>query len=279
MPPASRVRRPLASLASLVALATIVACARPAAPPVARAASAPPCRWPSPPEVLHQAGDTLHQRWTASADAIPDAWTPDALPALRDFRAAIGARLPSVDAHVLLRRQADYWASRSVADGRRESENGRLVLSGAVGTLRPIACLEALLLDHQAARFPMVTRPTELQALVLRRAATADEPARIRVYVAASGAPWPPRFTPAVDSLVARDLRAGWTAHAHLHNHPFYLDQQSADIAGANAPSLSDVQVYRALRESIGLERAWITNGFTTVEIAARDFARLSVHD
>jgi hypothetical protein len=279
MPPVACIRRSLARLAALVTFATLAACARPAAAPVARVASAPPCRWPSPPELLHQAGDTVVERWTAPADAIPDAWTPDALPALRDFRTAIEARLGTVDAHALLRRQADYWAGRSVADGRRESENGRLVLSGAVGTLRPIACLEALLLDRQAARVPMLTRPTELQALVLRRAAMHREPARIRVYVAASHAPWPPRFPPAVDSLVARDRRDGWTVHAHLHNHPFYLDRQAADIAGANAPSLSDVEVYRALRERLGLRHAWITNGFTTVEIAAPDFARLSVHD
>ncbi|MGZ8469316.1 MAG: hypothetical protein ACXW61_07515 [Gemmatirosa sp.] len=271
---ARAVRRPLALLA-----AAAVACARPAAvaTPVARA-DAPPCRWPSPPEIVRQSADTIHLRWTARTDAIPDAWTPDALPALRDFRAAIGARIESVDAHALLRRQADYWAGRSEADGRRESENGRLVLSGAVGTLRPIACLEALLLDHQAARVPMAARPTEFQALVLRRAATDTAPAMVRVYAAASHAPWPPKLGPIVDSLVARDRRDGWTVHAHLHNHPFYLDRAATDIAGANAPSLSDAQYYRALHASLGLERAWITNGFTTVEIPARDFVRLSIH-
>lgn len=278
MPP-----RPFASTAArlaglLLLAAATAACAAPAT--VARPASAAaPCRWPSAPEVLHQAGDTLVQRWTAPASALPDAWAPDALPALRDYRAFVAATLGVTDARALLRRQADHWAAQPDVPARREADNGRALLDGRVGALRPIACLEALLLDAQAARVPMATRPTELQALVLRRAAAGGEPARLRVYVAASAAPWPPKLTPAVDSMIARDRRDGWTVHAHLHNHPFYPDRRAADVAGANAPSLSDVQYYRALRARLGLEEAWVTNGFTTAVIPARDFARLSAHE
>ena len=148
---------------------------------------------------------------------------------------------------------------------------------GAVGTLRPIGCLEALLIDGQAARFPMATRPTEFHALLLHHAATGERPAQLRVYFAASGAPWPPKLDP-IMAHVARDRADGWTVRAHLHNHPFYLDKRDADVAGANAPSLSDVQFYRWLRESLRLEGAWVTNGFTTVEIPARDFERLDAH-
>ena len=235
------------------------------------------CRWPTTSERLHQSGDTLHQRWTFPADALPDDWAPDALPALRDYRVWIGAQLGDTDPRALLRRQVAYWSAQPDTANRREADNGRALLDGIAGTLRPIGCLEALLLDQQAARFPMATRPTELQALVLRREATAREPARLRVYVAASSAPWPPKLDPVMDSI-AGDRRDGWRVHAHLHNHPFYLERRATDIAGANAPSLSDVQVYRHLQTSLGLQQAWITNGFTTAVVSARDFARLQAH-
>ena len=118
----------------------------------------------------------------------------------------------------------------------------------------------------------MTSNPTEFQALVLRRAGA------LRVYAAGSTAPWPPRLPPHVDSLVARDLRAGWVAEAHVHNHPFYLAKRdTGDVAGA--PSLSDVQVWRALRDRLGLRAARVTNGFVTAEFSAVDFDRLRTHE
>ncbi|GLC25744.1 hypothetical protein [Roseisolibacter agri] len=254
-------------------LAACTACARPGAAtrPAGR------CAWPAAPEILAQRADTAWQRWTLPADALPTVWDPAALPALRAFRDTVAAALGATDARTLLQRQIDHLGSRPDSTLRREAGNGRLVRDGVVGTLRPIGCLEALLIDAQAARFPMAARPTELQALLLHRAATGERPAQLRVYQAASGAPWPPKLDPLM-AHVARDRADGWTVRAHLHNHPFYLEKRDADVAGANAPSLSDVQLYRWLRTSLGLESAWVTNGFTTVEIPARDFDRLDGH-
>ena len=48
------------------------------------------------------------------------------------------------------------------------------------------------------------------------------------------------------------------------------------DIAGALAPSLTDVQLYRAMREHFGLLGAWVTNGLDTARYSAADFDRLS---
>lgn len=36
----------------------------------------------------------------------------------------------------------------------------------------------------------------------------------------------------------------------------------------------SDTQYFRAARESLGLDRALITNGFHTIEITGADFSR-----
>lgn len=51
-----------------------------------------------------------------------------------------------------------------------------------------------------------------------------------------------------------------------------------ADIAGALAPSLTDVQFYRSLQESLGLQGAWITNGFDTLHLPAAAFPLLRAH-
>lgn len=272
-------RRAHLALPLALAAAALTGCARhaPAAARVTARATAP-CAWPAAPEVLAQRADTVWQRWTLPADALPsDGWDLARLPSLRHFRDTIAATLGATDARALLQRQVDRLGGRPDSTLRREAANGRLVRDGAVGTVRPIGCLEALLVEWQAARFPMAARPTEFQALLLHRPATGEAPARLRVYVAASGAPWPPKLEPLM-AHVARDRADGWTVRAHLHNHPFYLDRRDADVAGANAPSLSDVQFYRWLRATLGLEAAWVTNGFSTAEIPARDFDRLDGH-
>lgn len=51
-----------------------------------------------------------------------------------------------------------------------------------------------------------------------------------------------------------------------------------ADIAGALAPSLTDVQFYRSLQESLGLQGAWITNGFDPLHLPAAAFPLLRAH-
>ena len=141
-------------------------------------------------------------------------------------------------------------------------------VAGSVGTLRPISCLEALLVDYQARRFPMASHPTEFHAVVLERGEPSNR--QVRVYFAASNAPWPPKAE-LLFERVAADRRAGWRAVAHLHNHPF-LFSGGGDIAGANAPSLTDVQFWRHLRDSLGVESARVTNGATTFEAPAAAF-------
>ncbi|MDF1505019.1 hypothetical protein [Roseisolibacter sp. H3M3-2] len=257
-------RRPLLTLATALTGACAAARVRPAA------TGAPRCALPAP-VLVHRAGDTLVSRHDFRA-APPDAWDDRALTALRDVRTRLRAAL-DVDTRALLARQAAYWAAHPDPALRREAENGTAVRSGRVGTVRDAGCLEALLVDAQARRTDMVDRPTEFQALVLRRG-----DAR-RVYLAGSTAPWPPKLPPRVDALLAADRRDGWHAESHGHNHPFYLAKRdTGDVAGAVAPSLSDVQLWRALRTRLGLRGAWVTNGFATAHFTAADFDALSTH-
>jgi hypothetical protein len=50
-------------------------------------------------------------------------------------------------------------------------------------------------------------------------------------------------------------------------------------VAGGLAPSLTDVQLYRSLRNDLGLQDAWVTNGLDTGRFDAADFARLAAVD
>jgi hypothetical protein len=221
--------------------------------------------------VLRQAGDTLVQSWTFEADRLPERVDPSSLPALAAFLDTARSRVGALDARAVLRRQVAYYASRPDSDSQGEAANGRMVLDGSVGTLRPIGCVEALLVDYQAARFPMASHPTEFHAVIMERSDAGGS--RVRVYFAASSAPWPPKAE-LLFQRAAADRREGWRAVAHVHNHPFEF-AGGGDIAGANAPSLTDVQFWRYLRESLGIESARVTNGFATFDAPAAAFDRL----
>jgi hypothetical protein len=53
------------------------------------------------------------------------------------------------------------------------------------------------------------------------------------------------------------------------------IEATKADVAGALAPSITDVQVFRTLRSTIGLREAWITNGLESARFMADDFTKL----
>lgn len=250
----------------LVAGVTILAaCAGTRAPaPSARAGE---CRWPVAPMVLRQVADTVEQVWTFAGRDLAERVETSRLPALAAFLDTVRSRVGALDARAMLQRQAAYYGSRPDSDSQGEAMNGRLVLGGSVGTLRPASCLEALLVEYQAARFPMASHPTEFHAVLMQRGDS------VRVYFAASGAPWPPKARLMFERAEA-DHAAGWRAVAHLHNHPFEFSDPG-DIAGANAPSMTDVQFWRHLRESLGVESARVTNGFATFEAPAASFDRL----
>lgn len=265
---------PLRLLAA-TAIVLAAACATRWGGATSPAAGTSVCRWRVAPVVIRQAADTVYQSWTYEAAQLSGPVTLSRLPALSSFLDTVRTRVGALDARGLLSRQIAYYAGRPDADSRREAANGRLVLSGAVGTLRRVNCLEALLVEYQAARFAMASHPTEFQAVVMERSDAGSR--RVRVYFAGSSAPWPPRANLILEHAAA-DRREGWRAVAHVHNHPFLFSNEG-DIAGANAPSLTDVQFWRYLRDSLGLESARVTNGFATFEASAAAFDRLHARE
>ncbi|NVJ19659.1 MULTISPECIES: hypothetical protein [Myxococcus] len=197
------------------------------------------------------------------------------------YREALRTRLgePALVQRALLERsQARFAARKDVA--RREAENSARVLDGSAGAVGPSSCLEWRLFQRQARRFPMLEHPTEFHAYVLRG------PERVRVYF--SGADHVGgKLRSEVTERVAQDIARGFRLVAHVHNHNFMFDRKPGDrmwttpetvddIGGGVAPSLSDVQAYRNLRESLRLEAAWVTNGLETGRFSAKDFDLLS---
>ena len=54
------------------------------------------------------------------------------------------------------------------------------------------------------------------------------------------------------------------------------VEATKEDVAGALAPSMTDVQFYRNLRNSVSLQEAWVTNGLHTARFRADDFDMLT---
>lgn len=197
------------------------------------------------------------------------------------YRRQIARRLGvDLEPRSLLARQRDVFAAGSLA---RETLNMGAVLEGRVGTFVIPGCIERLLFARQAARFPMVEHPTEFGAFVLRRGD------RVRLYVSSTDRVGQ-KIRREVTDRVRADVASGYRVVAHLHNHPFLTQRRLGDrmwttaetlddVAGALAPSLTDVQfLTSSVADGLPLEAAWITNGLDSLRIAAREFGALATH-
>ena len=230
------------------------------------------------PEVLAVAG-TDASEWHGRFDLAdePRLWQPAGPDEIVSrFRAALRGRLgQDPEARALLERQRRIFAA-APPEWSGEAANATLVLEGRVGAIAPVTCLEAMLWKWQAARYPMLDHPTEFGAFVLRA------PGRVRVYLSSADLVGQ-RVRGGVTQLVQADERAGFHLVAHLHNHPFLFDRTVGDrmwtleatredVAGALAPSMTDVRFYRTLRDSLGLEEGWVTNGLQSSHFRAGEF-------
>lgn len=208
--------------------------------------------------------------------ALWDTASPDE--ALERYRAAVSARLGGkIAPKELLAAQRSIY--EAFPGGAGEAANGAALLEGRAGAIGPIRCLELLLWRRQAARYPMLEHPTEFGAYILR---SRD---RVRVYFSSADRVGQ-KLRSEVRARAQADRKAGFEVVAHLHNHPFLFDRVVGDrmwttadtvrdVAGAVAPSKADVQALRAMRESVGLQGAWVTNGLDTARFRADELDAL----
>lgn len=223
-----------------------------------------PCAFAGPPRVLVDEERAFLQYWVEGdrpvlhSGALPDS------PSLHAFRDRVSG-IADTDPRALLATQLDQ-----VSGG--DAENVRRILEGEVGTIRPITCLEALLLsvqtDRGAARgAPMFEDPTEFLSYVLRR----DDTLKVYFYTVDQ---------PGIGGLgnihqpVRRDVDDGWTLVTNIHNHNFFPGTDR--LLGGVAPSATDVQALGNAARTFGLPVAVITNGFDSLELTADELQVLA---
>jgi hypothetical protein len=221
---------------------------------LASAAHSQTCALPAPPSVVIDDGKRLLQFWDVDDGPV---WTSGLMPDSAEywrFVRFVRARLDVSEPSRYLRAAAD--------EGTPDGHNNALALSGKIGRLEPVNCLEALLLGVQAKRRPMETHPTEFLAFVLRKADAAGK-TRLRVWYytvdqAGIGG------VGVLADKVEGDVAAGWRPHLNLHNHNFFFDKDPA-VAAMPWPSANDVQLMKGL--TLGgraFEGYCVTNGFVT---------------
>lgn len=233
------------------------------------------------PEVI-ATGEADTSEWHGRFD-LPDfpyiweAAEPDEV--ILHFREVLHERLgDDLDSRSLIERQRDIFMTLS-DEGSGEAFNSTLMLDGRAGIITNMNCLELMLWNWQDARYPMLEHPTEFSAFVLRGNG------QVRIYLSSADLVGG-KINSAVTAGMQADVAGGYRLIAHIHNHPFLFDRKVGDrmwtteanmkdIAGALAPSMSDVGVYRAFRDSHGLEEAWITNGLQSSRFHASEFDTL----
>jgi hypothetical protein len=242
-----------------------------------------PCPPLPPPNVVPvadaQPGER-HEVFELEDSPVLFAPSPDDAAAAR-YRAEVTVKLGMApEPRALLSRQATIMGAAGMP---LEADNGELVRSGRVGRIAPPTCIERLLFARHAARFPMLTHPTEFGAFVVRGQG------RVKVYFTSLDRVGG-KLRSAITALVAADVASGLVLMGHLHNHPFLFDRVPgdrmwttpatvADVAGGLAPSLTDVQLYRSFRAELNLEEAWLTNGFDGAHFSAADIDLLHARE
>jgi hypothetical protein len=230
------------------------------------------------PEVIAR-GETDTTEWHGRFD-VPDSpyiWEPaNHNEQILTFREAIRERLGAdINSRDLIERQRAIFQTLS-DEWSGEASNSALLLGGEAGTITDMSCLETMLWAWQDARYPMLDHPTEFGAFVLQG------DGEVRVYLSSADLVGG-RVNREVTEQMQADILAGFRLITHIHNHPFLFDREVGDrmwtieatvedIAGALAPSMSDVGFYRGFRESHGLEEAWITNGFQSSRFSSGEF-------
>ena len=231
------------------------------------------CRLPENPTIIYQNKNDVLKVWTV--DSRPVYFSPR-LPndaAFLQFRRALekAGAVVKFPPHT----RPTSKAPKDVERWRKQEQNRAMVYSGKAGRVRPINCLEALMVAHQHSRFSQLTQPTEFLVAVLRKQINGKP--MLRIYFGAGDGERVPKAVYGLDAI-KKDGATGWTYWVNLHIHP--IRKLNGKLAlGSPSPSTPDVDFYRKLNRSLGLARAWITNGFYTADIPAGAFHTLHTHE
>ncbi len=185
---------------------------------------------------------------------------------LARYRAALPSLIDTDprDQRALLRRQRVIFAAH---DMRAEVAFFDAIRDGALGEIRGISCLEALLYEQLLSinmRQHHQLIASEFIAFTLKK----NDPAPRTMVLFATGATDSVTAAPIMPRL-RQAVSHGWRVEANLHNHPFFFG--NPDIAGTITASARDIDLMRRDRDLFEMPSAMITNGFSTWEVSTAD--------
>lgn len=142
-----------------------------------------------------------------------------------------------------------------------------LILSGAIGRFRAPSCMDQVAFREFLQLVDLRKSPQEFLAYVYSQGMPK---AMIADFDDKPDDPIGVRPSARLLAEQARLQAAGWTYHAHLHNHPFVFDNPYGDI-GPIVPSAPDIGGYK--RDSP--DAAWITNGVEVFEVKRAEYQQM----
>lgn len=230
------------------------------------------CRFPSASSVLEADEHHAVLNWTFEEDEalyIPVRLKQAPLTA---YHRSVAASHPT-DPVALIQRKADILRLL-----QRPTINLEQIVSGQVGSIRRIDCLDAVLFRMHDRHFPVRQAPTEFSAFVLR-----DEDAgMVKIYLSTSDSRHVGTVFPVVYEELENDLLSGWQLWYHLHNHPFEF-KQVFDLGGSIAPSdaadFGDLHYYQVKLALYNPREVRITNGISTLVISWAELSQLHFVD
>lgn len=215
------------------------------------------CEFESTPTVLETGDSHLLQYWEFSNSSILDLAELPTSPTFIAYKGLVSSKLNTDPVELLAR----YSVAGANAN---DQHNLEVVRKNPSKYIRPIRCLEALLLDNQIKRNKeMSVKPTEFVAFYLK-----NNDGRMRVYYLTDDISGVRKPSSLFERIYA-DMAEGWIVLGNLHNHSFFLDNLNNDEAhhpqGVLIPSANDTQVLRANRDDFKMQSVSITNGFHTI--------------
>jgi len=200
-----------------------------------------------------------------SADMDRQAVAVEALPYqswVQDVRSRV-----NIDPFFLLKRQSEFfkkgWPEEYFFFSR--------IINKRMGTIRPINALEVFLMKAHAEISPLEHNPFEFSARILKKQEQGREKVKV-IFVSTTTAFVSNADVEDSDRRMEELLHQGWTYAADLHNHPFFWDNETGDIAGTLIPSFADRRHYREMARKYGLKEGRITNGLHTISLSNKDF-------
>lgn len=191
-------------------------------------------------------------------------------PAVEDFHREMN-RYTNTDQTVIRQNQLKLFLKHY-----RENDPGiqmmKIILAGRLGQTVKVRCLELLLLDLHLTRVGK-NYYTEYGAYIF----TKQNKLRI-IYKSSDDASVPHSEQQKKDVQAAID--EGYELYAHLHLHPFNMDNPYGDVGGAAWPSgageaYGDMTVYSNAHKEYNLKKALVTNGFDTLILVPAEFTQL----